>query len=77
MGPDAEPVGLEPDVGRHVCADDCTPAVAERVQRLERAGAIRGYHADLDPDGARVCDRSGRPHPAGTGPAPAHPADCG
>lgn len=24
------------------------PAVAERVQRLERAGAIRGYHADLD-----------------------------
>jgi Lrp/AsnC family transcriptional regulator, leucine-responsive regulatory protein len=25
------------------------PAVAERVQRLERAGAIRGYHAELDP----------------------------
>jgi Lrp/AsnC family transcriptional regulator, leucine-responsive regulatory protein len=25
------------------------PAVGERVQRLERAGAIRGYHADLDP----------------------------
>jgi Lrp/AsnC family leucine-responsive transcriptional regulator len=25
------------------------PAVAERVQRLERAGVIRGYHADLDP----------------------------
>jgi Lrp/AsnC family leucine-responsive transcriptional regulator len=25
------------------------PAVAERVQRLERSGAIRGYHAELDP----------------------------
>jgi Lrp/AsnC family transcriptional regulator, leucine-responsive regulatory protein len=25
------------------------PAVAERVQRLEREGVIRGYHADLDP----------------------------
>ena len=25
------------------------PAVAERVQRLERAGVIRGYQADLDP----------------------------
>jgi Lrp/AsnC family leucine-responsive transcriptional regulator len=25
------------------------PAVGERVQRLERTGAIRGYHADLDP----------------------------
>ena len=25
------------------------PAVAERVQRLERAGAIKGYHAELDP----------------------------
>ena len=25
------------------------PAVAERVQRLERAGVIVGYHADLDP----------------------------
>lgn len=25
------------------------PAVAERVQRLERAGAITGYSADLDP----------------------------
>jgi Lrp/AsnC family leucine-responsive transcriptional regulator len=25
------------------------PAVAERVQRLERAGVIRGYHAELDP----------------------------
>jgi len=28
------------------------PAVAERVQRLERAGVIAGYHAELDP--ARV-----------------------
>jgi Lrp/AsnC family transcriptional regulator, leucine-responsive regulatory protein len=25
------------------------PAVAERVQRLERAGVIRGYQAELDP----------------------------
>jgi len=25
------------------------PAVAERVQRLERAGVIRGYHAEIDP----------------------------
>ncbi len=25
------------------------PAVAERMQRLERAGVIRGYRADLDP----------------------------
>ena len=25
------------------------PAVGERVQRLERAGVIRGYQADLDP----------------------------
>jgi Lrp/AsnC family leucine-responsive transcriptional regulator len=28
------------------------PAVAERVQRLERAGVIAGYHAEIDP--ARV-----------------------
>jgi Lrp/AsnC family transcriptional regulator, leucine-responsive regulatory protein len=25
------------------------PAVADRLQRLERDGVIRGYHADLDP----------------------------
>jgi Lrp/AsnC family transcriptional regulator, leucine-responsive regulatory protein len=25
------------------------PAVAERVQRLEREGVIRGYHAEIDP----------------------------
>jgi Lrp/AsnC family leucine-responsive transcriptional regulator len=25
------------------------PAVAERVQRLERAGVIAGYHAEIDP----------------------------
>jgi Lrp/AsnC family transcriptional regulator, leucine-responsive regulatory protein len=25
------------------------PAVAERVQRLERAGVISGYHAEIDP----------------------------
>jgi Lrp/AsnC family leucine-responsive transcriptional regulator len=27
------------------------PAVAERVQRLERAGVISGYHAELSPRG--------------------------
>ena len=27
------------------------PAVAERVQRLERAGVIAGYHAEIDPAG--------------------------
>jgi Lrp/AsnC family leucine-responsive transcriptional regulator len=26
------------------------PAVAERVQRLERAGVIAGYHAEVDPE---------------------------
>jgi len=26
-----------------------SPAVAERIQRLQDAGVIRGYHADLDP----------------------------
>jgi Lrp/AsnC family transcriptional regulator, leucine-responsive regulatory protein len=25
------------------------PAVAERVQRLEQAGVIKGYHAEIDP----------------------------
>lgn len=25
------------------------PAVGERVKKLEQAGVIRGYHADLDP----------------------------
>jgi Lrp/AsnC family leucine-responsive transcriptional regulator len=25
------------------------PAVTERLQRLEQAGVIRGYHADIDP----------------------------
>lgn len=35
------------ELGRRVGLS--APAVTERVQRLERAGAIRGYHADLDP----------------------------
>jgi DNA-binding Lrp family transcriptional regulator len=26
-----------------------SPAVAERLQRLEQSGTIRGYHADVDP----------------------------
>jgi Lrp/AsnC family leucine-responsive transcriptional regulator len=28
------------------------PTVAERLQRLEAAGVIRGYHADVDPTAA-------------------------
>lgn len=28
------------------------PAVAERVRRMEEAGLIRGYHAELDPEQA-------------------------
>jgi Lrp/AsnC family transcriptional regulator, leucine-responsive regulatory protein len=35
------------ELGRRVGMS--APAVAERVQRLERAGVISGYHAELDP----------------------------
>ena len=35
------------ELGRRVGLS--APAVAERVQRLERRGVIRGYHADVDP----------------------------
>jgi Lrp/AsnC family leucine-responsive transcriptional regulator len=35
------------ELGRRVGLS--APAVAERVQRLERAGVIRGYRADVDP----------------------------
>jgi Lrp/AsnC family transcriptional regulator, leucine-responsive regulatory protein len=35
------------EVGRRVSLS--SPAVAERVQRLERAGVIRGYRAEIDP----------------------------
>jgi Lrp/AsnC family leucine-responsive transcriptional regulator len=35
------------ELGRRVNLS--APAVAERVQRLERDGVIRGYHADVDP----------------------------
>ena len=35
------------ELGRRVGLS--SPAVAERVGRLERGGAIRGYHADVDP----------------------------
>jgi Lrp/AsnC family leucine-responsive transcriptional regulator len=35
------------ELGRRVNLS--APAVAERVQRLERAGVITGYHARLDP----------------------------
>jgi Lrp/AsnC family transcriptional regulator, leucine-responsive regulatory protein len=35
------------ELGRRVGLS--SPAVAERIQRLQDAGVIRGYHADLDP----------------------------
>jgi Lrp/AsnC family leucine-responsive transcriptional regulator len=35
------------ELGRRVGLS--SPAVAERLQRLEQAGVIRGYHADVDP----------------------------
>jgi Lrp/AsnC family leucine-responsive transcriptional regulator len=35
------------ELGRRVSLS--SPAVAERVQRLERAGVITGYHAEIDP----------------------------
>jgi Lrp/AsnC family transcriptional regulator, leucine-responsive regulatory protein len=35
------------ELGRRV--NMSAPAVAERVQRLEQAGVIRGYHAEIDP----------------------------
>jgi Lrp/AsnC family transcriptional regulator, leucine-responsive regulatory protein len=35
------------ELGRRV--NMSAPAVAERVQRLERAGVITGYHAEIDP----------------------------
>jgi Lrp/AsnC family leucine-responsive transcriptional regulator len=35
------------ELGRRVGLS--SPAVAERIKRLERSGVIRGYHADVDP----------------------------
>lgn len=35
------------ELGRRVGLS--SPAVAERVQRMEATGVIRGYHADVDP----------------------------
>src|SRR5918994_4310239 len=35
------------ELGRRISMSD--PAVAERVQRLERAGVITGYRAEVDP----------------------------
>jgi Lrp/AsnC family leucine-responsive transcriptional regulator len=35
------------ELGRRVGLS--SPAVAERLQRLEQSGVIRGYHADIDP----------------------------
>ena len=38
------------ELGRRVGLS--SPAVAERLQRLQDAGVIRGYHADVDPASA-------------------------
>jgi Lrp/AsnC family leucine-responsive transcriptional regulator len=35
------------ELGRRVGLS--SPAIAERIKRLESAGVIRGYHADIDP----------------------------
>jgi Lrp/AsnC family transcriptional regulator, leucine-responsive regulatory protein len=35
------------ELGRRVGRS--SPAIAERIKRLEAAGVIRGYHADIDP----------------------------
>ena len=35
------------ELGRRVGLS--SPAVADRIQRLEQFGVIRGYHADIDP----------------------------
>ena len=35
------------ELGRRVGLS--SPAVTERIQRLEQQGAIRGYHAEIDP----------------------------
>ena len=51
------------------------PAVAERVQRLERAGVITGYHAELDPQRLGFPRRRGRAHPALPRAAAADPRD--
>ena len=40
------------ELGRRVGLS--APAVAERVSRLEGAGVIRGYHAEVDPAGDRL-----------------------
>ena len=45
LAADARPSMAE--LGRRV--NMSAPAVAERVQRLERAGVISGYHAEIDP----------------------------
>ncbi len=37
------------ELGRRVGLS--SPAVAERIKRLEGSGVIRGYHADVDPRG--------------------------
>lgn len=37
------------ELGRRVGLS--SPAVAERIKRLEGSGVIRGYHADIDPRG--------------------------
>ena len=57
------------------------PAVAERVQRLERDGVITGYHATRRPARARLRAHRRDPHPPRAAPDPqgrrARPRDAG
>ena len=61
------------ELGRRISMS--APAVAERVQRLERAGVITGYHAEVDPAAIGYPHLGGRSHPARARAARAHPAD--
>ena len=59
------------ELGRRVNLS--APAVADRVQRLEQAGVITGYHADDRPEGDRLPARGGRPRPPRLAPAAQDP----
>ena len=51
------------ELGRRVGLS--SPAVAERLQRLEGAGAIKGYHAQIDPRALGLFLPARDPHPPG------------